>query len=159
MKTTMLQLKGASVILGSVYMVVSLGAKGMSLELFESIGLQLSLCGRPFVLAGDWNMSISELDEVGFLSRANACVLALPEGARTCLQGKGSQIDFYVVSLSLLPLIRSEGLEVEVPWRPHVAVMASLLRRPREVEALVARKPRDIPPPLDPKLGLAAVPM
>ena len=117
------------------------------MDLLKDIGKQLAETGLPWILAGDWNMSPEDLCRTGFLDKARGVVLQEPSAAATCLQGKGSVIDYFVCRQDLEPLLQPEGVVVRVPWRPHVGVAASLAARPLQLEVVRARRPRTIPEP------------
>ena len=48
----MLRLKGTSIRIGSVYLVVGEGPQGENLQILGKLGEALALLGRPFLLLG-----------------------------------------------------------------------------------------------------------
>ena len=63
----------------------------------------------------------------------------------TCHQGKGSLIDFMVISNNLAPYVRSFEADVFAPWGTHDGLRLELFKRPGKVMVRVADTPKPIP--------------
>ncbi len=83
----------------------------------------LSDGGRRCVIApGDFNISAQAMEESGILS-ALGMVLVRPGNAEvTCHLGKGSLIDYVLITARFLPLITSVTVDELAPWVPHAGI-------------------------------------
>ena len=91
-------LKGASFLLGAVYLEDGQGLQGDNLLRLEAIRRFLAGAGRPFVLLGDFNMTPEELAGGGWLDGLGAGILKPHDLAATCTSGAGRMLDFGVAS-------------------------------------------------------------
>ena len=101
------------VIVVSIYLVTGQGLKAENSTLLEEIGKVLKALGRPFIVAGDFQMGPEALKESGWLEAVDAQVFA--PRASTCVSSRSAAvIDFYVGSTSIV------GLVVGVATLSHV---------------------------------------
>ena len=98
----------------------------------------------PWVIAADWNLPAADLAAGGFLAFTRGIVV-VPDGP-TCLQGRGTTIDYLVCSPDLHGGIHLSR-DLAVPWAPHVglryrvtgAPLAAIERQLRTAPALPTR--------------------
>ncbi len=111
-----------SIICASVYAVSGQGA-GKQLPLLSHIIQRVVAYGLPCILAGDWQISPQELRNTGITRMLDAEILS--SGMPTNLLS-GGELDYFVVSRSIL----AQGAEVSVDpsgaFSPHMAVRLSL---------------------------------
>ena len=100
----------------------------------------------PFVLFGDFNMTPASLLASGWPQSMQATIVKL--GVATC--NTGSEIDYALVSDSLVPAVRSIAFFRSLsPWRPHAALVLKIAARPRSINVrVVAHQPKVLPLPV-----------
>ena len=82
-----------------------------NLELLEEIELITKKGKLPFILLADFNVEPEEWNKLAWLERNGAAIIQ-PEGVEaTCRKGRGTLIDYAIVSKNIVPNIvpRSPG--------------------------------------------------
>eukprot|EP00972_Heterocapsa_arctica_P054245 7994625-Heterocapsa_arctica.AAC.1 len=98
-----------------------IGLAGINLDIMQTIGQFVMLLRTPWVLAGDWNMEPETIKAAGWLHQFGGEVIAPSE--HTCSKGMGNTLDFFVVSCSLRPFVKSIGTWQDSPISPHSPVI------------------------------------
>ena len=62
----------------------------------------------------------------------------------TCLQGKGTLIDYAVVSRKMKPYVQEVKADFAVPWAPHVALRVKVIANANKVTVKTLVKPKII---------------
>ena len=83
-------------------------------------------CGRPFIIAGDWQVNPAILAETKFPHRLAADIVSAdgPTNLRA-----GSTLDYFVVARSIRVAVKSVETRADLYLSPHVLVMLSLATR------------------------------
>jgi hypothetical protein len=133
-----LRLKGVTILLGAVYLQVG-GATGVleeaNLERLFQLRPYLDRCALPFVLAGDWNCTPTDLKTLSWLDDLQADVVLPWDLGFTCTSGEGRVLDYWVASRSLIPPVQAAARDPEASWRPHVGIEIRLSKRVRACHA------------------------
>ena len=125
---------GLRIALLAVYLQDGVGIMG-NRDLLSEIGRSIGDT-RLWIAAGDWNCEPQDLLESGWLDMVKGTIVE-QEHDCTYTNGSARELDFFVVSEELAPALRGTGFDLAAGWRPHAAVCAQLMKRPR---ALVARQ-------------------
>ena len=108
-----LMLKGTLVMFLSVYFSCNTGTAGTNLQKLSEIGSHVTNAGIPFVIAGDWNVPLSELLESSWLARVKGEILLPCDLEISCTFGR--LIDHAVCHRSVVNIVKLhsfvEGLE------------------------------------------------
>jgi len=100
----------------------------------------------PFVLAADWNCTPKELAATGFLALIGGSVVHPVN--KTCTAGKGRILDYFVVSLSMLPYVRVAFNVEDAATSPHSPVRLIFGAKPRKDAVRMLKVPKLHPPVL-----------
>ena len=111
---------------------------GQWLKLLHALVRRL---GVPFVAAGDWNLSPSELNATQWPQSLQAETVAPENVEFTCTMGQMRIIDFLVVSKVMRPLVTRVLGDLSFKWSPHVGVSFQLSMRPRSLHVKKLVKP------------------
>ena len=148
------------ILVGSAYLTTGIGYAGVNVSFFAMLGQVLRAMNRPFILGGDFNMARSSLTEAGWLRAVRAEVVGPPGDEPTFVDGfgKGSAIDFFIVSDVLMPFVRGSWVDRDPtcvrghrPTCLRMAVvkldtMVTKIRRPAVLPTLLPVGPRGKPP-------------
>ena len=131
--------------IGGTYLHPDLEAHRDNLALLGRIGSIIQASDLPFILFGDMNMPPEAFEKIGFHARLRARIVATD--SNTCRQGRGSKIDYAIVSDSLCCLL-DDLHTVEAPFGPHLALRLRL-RAPdasqhKLVQDMGDRVPREV---------------
>ncbi len=107
---------------GSVYAISGQGI-GKQIPLLSHIAQRVIAGGLPCILAGDWQMSPDELRKSDFIRIIDAEVVATGHPTNVI---SGSELDYFVVSRSLLGGASCASIDPSGSFSPHVAVRLSL---------------------------------
>jgi hypothetical protein len=90
----------------------------------------------------DFNVEPEEWSKLAWLER-NGAAIVLPEGAEaTCRKGRGTLIDYAIMSKNLVPIVkRCQGVD-EVPWAPHIGIRLVISAEPKKVLVRKLMRPR-----------------
>ena len=93
--------------------------------MLRRMGRMLAAHGRPFIIAGDWNMVPDDVNELGLPSRL--CATVVSSAAYTCFSSASigtvaRHLDFFLVSDALLSLI-CEVRAISTEPNPRVPVV------------------------------------
>ena len=69
----------------SVYLEHGIGLKGYNLEVLEAVAAFVVVEGNPFIIPGDFNAEPEEFEELCWLQRLSASVVA-PSGPTCCCE-------------------------------------------------------------------------
>ena len=120
---------------------------GLDLSMLERLGAYVLGCNRPWVIAGDWNAPPATLRRTGWLGIVNGHLRA--PSSNSCEMGKGSIIDYLVISEDMAALYASDSLWISAPITPHHAFIVTFRTDHREALYLrrIAPKVFQIHPP------------
>ena len=128
----------------SLYLKDGLKATGCNLEFLHILGAFLAKCGRPWIVAGDWNLNPAELRACGWLSQVSGDIVA-PAGI-TCTSGDGDILDFYVVSAGLSSRCSAREAWTAAPSSPHSPVWLDICDVPEAAPIVQRIKWKVFPP-------------
>ena len=112
---------GYSIVMVVFYGYSNMGLVGANLGRFTRLLSLLWALQLPWVVVGDFNMSLATLSRSGIVERLSAVVLSA-DVAATCNQGSGTHIDYVMCSRAALPFIVRVNPVVRVPWKPHIGL-------------------------------------
>ena len=135
-----IMLKGTCVLFVTLYLTCNIGLSGENVRKLEQLLMFLRNDGRLFIIAADWNMEPHELARQGasFLHSARAGIVTGQQHEATCISGRN--IDYTVVSASLLPAVKVETV-LDLPWRTHLGIHVSVHKRPGALRFLSIERP------------------
>jgi hypothetical protein len=137
-------------VLGSVYLECNIGLKTTSSnwQRLSRIGEMLTCYGRPFVLGGDWNASVHELNETGWPASVQGRIAAIPSSdLGTCRspEGNWSTIDYFVVSRQVHISHQYVAIVGGEPPRPHLPTRIRLSVTPRAHRERTLKRVKQFP--------------
>ncbi len=111
-----------SVLCGSIYAISGQGA-GKQVPLLKHVVQRVVTMGLPCVLAGDWQLPPRELLKTGIMRLLDAEIIStgLPTNVVS-----GGELDYFIVSRSLLAGGAVASLDPSGAFSPHMAVRLSL---------------------------------
>ena len=113
-----------------------------NLELLEEIEVITKRGKLPFILLADFNIEPEEWSKLAWLERNGAAVIR-PEGVEaTCRKGRGTLIDYAIVSKNIVPLVKSCQGVPKVPWAPHIGIRLVISAEPKKVLVRKLMRPR-----------------
>ena len=97
-------------------------------ELLDEVALVTRNGCIPFVLGADFNRSPQQVEAAAETRLLRAVVMTPTNAEATCHQGKGSMIDFFLVSDVLAQMVDSVlvARDVDPPWGPHDGLILTL---------------------------------
>ena len=138
----------------SIYLTCNTGIAGTNLQKLSEIGSHVTNADIPFVIAGDWNVPLSELLEPSWPARIKEEMLLPCDLEISCTSGR--LIDYAVSHRSILNIAKLQSF-VEGPWKTHQALLLTLPRSPRRFfTRLLAPSPMKFPP-IDRDAGSSSV--
>ena len=84
----------------------------------------------PFIIMADFNIPFETMKEQQWVSDLRAVAFAPTGGDISCHLGRGSLIDYAIVSLQLVGYVAELALVTDVPWGPHDGLRLMLERDP-----------------------------
>ena len=111
--------------------------------MMESIRAYIIGCNKPWVIAADWNAPLALLRATGWLNRVQGHIRS--PTFNTCEMGKGSIIDYVVVSHSMAALFEKDFLWTGAPTKPHHPYICSFLCDHKECSFPRGMAPRAFP--------------
>ena len=117
-----LHLQGIHIAVFSIYL-----QSGGCINTAPNIGIvaalmaALSTCTTPWIVTGDWNQDVEEVQDSGLEKKTKGVIVA-PEGATI---GSGNTLDFALMSRDIAACTKVTLLE-EVPCKPHAALVLPL---------------------------------
>jgi len=137
-----IHLAGGDIIVFSAY------ARGGELhEIIKAIRKNTGNGRIPFILLADFNVPYEALKDEEWIADLAAVAVAPSGCTTTCHQGKGSLIDFMIISDQLLGYIISFVAITDVPWGPHDGLMLTIARNPKaSMSRLAPPEPRKLRP-------------
>ena len=117
-------------LVGSVYMDVKDKLGSNSRAIMFVVGLALAYHGLPYIMVGDYNRTLLEMAESGWMNTIDGYVCA-PD-LQTCKTAKsqGSTIDYGIVFNEIAPTVESVWTYEDDPFQPHRYVGIRLTMRP-----------------------------
>ena len=97
---------------------------------------------QHFSLLADFNVAPKDIIESDLLETLDAVVVTPSGGSITCHQGRGSLIDFMIISRKLEPYIKAFEIVTDVPWSPHDGLLLRLDADCKTVRVRSFRKPK-----------------
>ena len=111
----------------SVYLHHSEALSVRNAGILEALAARLVALGRPLIIGGDWNLTPSDFQCGPWLAHLRADVVAT--GQPTCRvtpADVGRELDFFVVSLSLVGRVRAVQVAATPLIRTHSPVQLDL---------------------------------
>ena len=140
-----IRLKGVSLLFVEAYLHTNQGMQGESVQVLREVSVAIKMHGLPVVMAADWQAELAQVSASSWAAR-HGLVVVEPHGGFSCTSATGSRlIDFFVVSQTIVGMVRSSDVLHAVPWGPHSAVVLSLDARPRQVHTRMIQAPRPLP--------------
>ena len=133
------------VLLVSVYLWHSEGLTTRNMEILHAAGEAIARFGGPWVLAGDFNMTPSELARAHeWLGRTAGDIVApaTPTCRSTC---GGRVIDYFIVDRRIMGAVHAVWTDLDFPASPHRAVVLRLRSAATRELVLRLRRPRSLP--------------
>ena len=138
------RMHGLEVLVMSIYLTCGVGPTAVNLTKLQQAGACIRAQRLPFIVAGDWNMTVEQLDSTGWLEAVGGAPVQAA-GVQATVTGGSRVIDFFVMSPVLKHLVLSSGPVLKCPLRPHVALFLELSCRPRMLLTRRLVTPRPIP--------------
>ena len=131
----------------SVYLHVGLGLDQLNFDILSAIGGDVEMHGAPYVIAGDFNMSLQVLGTSGFAEKVRGQLVFSQQSQGTCRgsSGKTSLIDFFVVDSNLQRGISGVAFDEHSTMNPHRPVTMTFHPRISRFRALEFRLPEPLP--------------
>jgi len=127
-----------------MYGHVGLGLTGANIEMVQQIG-RATDGGRRFVIAvGDTNVTAEALEASGLLEEAGLTLIRPNNVNMTCTSGKGSMIDYALVTTSFAAAIVSVEAVTEVPWGPHFGLRVKYRTNTSDIMVPEIVRPMDV---------------
>jgi len=104
----------------SIYLHDGMGLLAENLEILQRLGQFLVQRSEPYIVAGDWNVQPEEMQAARWAEMVGG-QLVTPDRT-TCTSGKGSTLDWLVVSQELANFVDSVKVLVSAPTSPHSPV-------------------------------------
>ena len=123
------RLGGRVLLLASVYVRSWVPDEAKTIR--RALAARIQALQLPVLIGGDWNQSPEELRATGWLKKLGLWVVS--DGQPTCLQGKGSCIDYFVASREALALVGGIGVDRSIGLKPHLGVRVWLKAKPAQV--------------------------
>ena len=116
--------------------------------MLNKLSTYLLSCGKPWMLAGDWNAHPTALTKTGFLNKPRGKLIAQPQN--TCTMGKGSNIDYVVLCPRMATKYYSNALWTAGPITPHHPFFLNFTSAPEDATYQHRDKPKAFPnnPPI-----------
>ena len=105
-------------------------------ELLDEVAIVTRNGSIPFVLGADFNKSPQQVEAAAETRLLRAVVMTPTNAEVTCHQGKGSMIDFFLVSDVLAQMVDSVlvARDVEPPWGPHDGLVLTLDKKAIDIK-------------------------
>ena len=130
---------------GSLYFHDGVGiGHELNTKVLNGTATRVKALQGPFVLAADWNCTPKELAATGFLKLIGGHVVHPVN--KTCTAGKGRILDYFVVSLSMLPYVRGAFNVEDAATSPHSHVRLIFGAKPRKDAVRMLKVPKSHPP-------------
>ena len=137
-------LKGGNVVMVCTYLVPKEGlATGANAKTLRALMAFVKSLADPYVIVGDWNHSPAQIAKARIHEFLRGVVLT-PPCAVTCDKGKGSMIDFAIVSECLKERVTLSPV-VDVPWKTHCGIAVSFERSEQPIWYQKLQLPRELP--------------
>ena len=89
------------VLVGNTYGYTSEGMSARQFDLLDEMCVYLVRYGRPYILAGDWNMDPNIIERSGILQRINGIIIATSTPTTT----SGTRLDYFIIHKDLASLV------------------------------------------------------
>ncbi|CAK0818028.1 unnamed protein product [Prorocentrum cordatum] len=145
---------GKGIIYASVYLWTAEGMTFRNTEIINKVVGQLEALGVPWIIGGDFQVALEKMTEVESVKMAKARVVASGARCGTCRHAHGvSEIDYFIVSDSLVNQVMYVRVQEEWPPAPHKPVRLTLRLKVQERLVRVLEKPKALP-----ELGIGCAP-
>ena len=132
--------------LGSVYLISGEGPSEANLELLEEVGEHLVALKRPFVIGGDWQMTVDELESTGWVQRVGGMIVRPHKDfPPSCSSGSGRMIDYFVIAAGLAHMVEDCYVVEEATTVPHRPVRIVFWARIKAPMVRMLKKPEFFP--------------
>ncbi len=103
----------------------------------------LSDDGRRCVIAtGDFNITADAMEASGILEAIGMTLIRPSNATVTCHMGKGSLIDYALITTKYLPMVLSVMTDEAVPWAPHTGLRVRLRLKCKHIVTKEVRRPK-----------------
>ena len=128
--------------MGAVYGYTGEGVGGRNAQILAYLAGVLEGLGKPWLLAGDWNIPVADLEASGWLQMVRG--VTIKTGQITCTSGAGEELDYGVAAAGM-----EEALEKVEVWtgaasRPHSPVIITF-KGSTEVTATIRHRCKAFP--------------
>ena len=113
-----------------VYGTVGLGIKGANFEMLLDIAAATDGGRRMVIAMGDYNIKAEELEASGILKSLGLALIKADNASKTCTSGKGSCIDYALVTSKFTEAIVDLKAEKVVPWVATLRAQSKIQNRP-----------------------------
>ncbi|CAK0847595.1 unnamed protein product [Prorocentrum cordatum] len=145
---------GKGIIYASVYLWTAEGMAFRNTEIINKVIGQSEALGVPWITGGDFQVAPEKMTEAESVKMAKARVVASGARRGTCRHAHGvSEIDYFIVSDSLVNQVMYVGVQEEWPSAPHKPVGLTLRLKVQERLVRVLEKPKALP-----ELGIGCTP-
>ena len=121
--------------------------EGQTEEVFKKVARETAFGKRAFILAADFNRSPAEIEQLPWISRLGASILHTGEATCKSREGTVSEIDFLVVSDSILDDVSVKAFW-EVPWGTHAGLEIVIDEKLSSWRTLVSTSRARLPKPI-----------
>ncbi|CAK0804411.1 unnamed protein product, partial [Prorocentrum cordatum] len=142
------------IIYASVYLWTAEGLTFRNTEIINQVIGQMEAIGVPWIIGGDFQVAPEKMTEVESVKMAKARVVASGARCGTCRHAHGaSEIDYFIVSGSLVSQVMDVRVQEEWPSAPHKPVGLTLRLKVKERLVRVLEKPKALQ-----ELGIGCTP-
>ena len=135
---------GLSFLVIFAYFNTGAGASKSNHQKFMQILECKKTINLPTILIGDFNMTKQELEKLGWHSLFNGFCL-VPDVSYTCNSPTGTRIiDYALVTNDLMGLVNILGY-FDITWGPHIGLLLTVSKKPKEHRVLQACAPKPLP--------------
>ena len=123
---------------------VGVGLKGANFEMLLEIAAATNGGRRLVIAMGDFNITANELETSGVLRSLGLTLIRADNTDITCTAGKGSCIDYALVTSNYTEAIVSLKADKRVPWGPHFGLRIKFKTMIRHMKVPDVVRPRTI---------------
>ena len=137
---------GTRLLILNVYMDQKDGTGLKNRAIMMMIGITIETMGMPYIIAGDINLTPSELVDTGWVESIRGKIVASDEvTCRPTPEHAGKVLDYFIVSDWMAPLVYSIQVVQGDTYQPHCAVELTLMTAVNAVYEYRVMKPLAFP--------------
>ena len=135
---------GITIVLATVYLHDGQKLSDAKQDILYQLHLLKLATGLPMIIYGDFNMLPSELYPSGWLERVQGTIAKCNRGSTLNLI-ENRHIDYFVISNTIVNLVKDIQPILEVGWSPHIAIELTIVGAPLEIVGPVMCLPKSLP--------------